>query len=211
MEIVIFFNNTFLCLFKNLIRILFMEDSLLLENKLRNFVRDVSLDRFKQSSQKDTFAIEEFGDWQERHVLHHWLALILISGKELRITFKVHFGLNDCSQIAAPLFGLKVDEIKNSQTKDFIKEYCNLSAGLIKKILEDQQIDVGISLPLVTRGFDEIFFEKRPKTDVIHDGWVINENNIKIFCTSQIDIFNKDTLAKISYEISEEEEEIEFL
>ena len=67
-----------------------MESSLA---KLKELVRQVSITRFKQSAQNDEYNLLEVPKSSEKTVFDHWMSLILISGKSLRITFKTHFNI----------------------------------------------------------------------------------------------------------------------
>ena len=178
--------------------------------RMRDLVRNVSIDRFRRAAQNENFILLESSK-VERQVYDHWMALILVSGKALRVTLKVHFNIKSSKKMASPIYGKSPEKLEVRQAKDFIKEFCNLSAGYIKKIFEDQSVDVGISLPLVIRGFDEVFFEKQQKESILEDKFRIETNGIGVLCTNIIEVFNQDVLNKIDINIEEEEEEIDFL
>ena len=61
-------------------------------NRMKDLVRNVSIDRFRRAAQNDDFILLESSK-TDRDVYDHWMALILVSGKALRITFKVHFNI----------------------------------------------------------------------------------------------------------------------
>ena len=166
---------------------------------------EINLDKIPCREKKMTPYEMMLSESQER------MLLILVSGKALRITFKVHFNIKSTKKMASPIYGKSPEKIEIRQAKDFIKEFCNLSAGYIKKIFEDQSLDVGISLPLVIRGFDEVFFERQIKKTIIEDSFRIENSGIGVVCTNIVEIFNQNLLDGIDINVEEEEEEIDFL
>ena len=90
--------------------------------KLKELVRQVSITRFKQSAQNDAYNLLEVPKSSEKTVFDHWMSLILISGKSLRVTFKTHFNIKTCRKIASPIYGKKPDDIAVRQAQDFVKE-----------------------------------------------------------------------------------------
>ena len=180
--------------------------------KLKELVRQVSITRFKQSSQNDEYNLLEVPKSSEKTVFDHWMSLILISGKSLRITFKTHFNIKTCRKIASPIYGKKPDDIAVRQAQDFVKEYGNLAAGFLKKIFEEQDVDVGISLPLVIRGFDEVFFDKTQDEAKLEDCWRIDNGSTSLVCTSLLEVYQPEIIQELDFTIEdEEEEEIDFL
>jgi len=180
--------------------------------KLKELVRQVSITRFKQSSQNDEYNLLEVPKSSEKTVFDHWMSLILISGKSLRITFKTHFNIKTCRKIASPIYGKKPDDIAVRQAQDFVKEYGNLAAGFLKKIFEEQDVDVGISLPLVIRGFDEVFFDKTQDDAKLEDCWRLDNGSTSLVCTSLLEVYQPEIIQELDFTIEEEEEEeIDFL
>ena len=178
--------------------------------RMKDLVRNVSIDRFRRAAQNDSYILLETSKLK-RDVYDHWMALILVSGKALRMTLKVHFNIKSSKKMASPIYGKTPEKLEVRQAKDFIKEFCNLSAGSIKKIFEDQSVDVGISLPLVIRGFDEVFFERQNKNSIIEDKFRIENGGVGVLCTNIVEVFNQSLLGDVDINIEEEEEEIDFL
>ena len=124
--------------------------------KIKSMIANVAISRLRSLCQREDFEIQEVSG--EEQVFAPWMSLILISGPQIRLTFKAYFKSKTAAAFAAPLFRLPVEQILVDQAIDFIREYCNLTAGGLKKALADAGLSTGISLPVVTRGFDEIFF-----------------------------------------------------
>ncbi len=87
-----------------------------------------------------------------------WLSLILIQGSGIRITFRSHYNRRPIAELAAPDLGISPEEVTEPLIKDFVREFCNLTAAQVKARLIKNGVDVVSSLPLTTRGIDELFF-----------------------------------------------------
>ncbi|MBF0361526.1 MAG: chemotaxis protein CheX [Oligoflexia bacterium] len=168
--------------------------------KLIQIARDVSLDRFSSHMGAQSAIIQDTEDGCINKIRSFHTSTIIISGKDIRMTFKIHFDSDTAIYFASRCF--KKDPTDYPQTKaiDFFKEYVNLVAGRIKKIFHGQNIPVGISLPIVTRGFDEIFFSGADKSDeYISNTWGIKENEEIVYCTCVVDSFNKQMVKELKY------------
>ena len=180
---------------------------------IRDIIRNSSLMRLKTHAACEDFDIID-ADVKDAKIYAPWMSLILVSGKAVRVTFKAHYMNKDAQYLAARVYGSKVDEVKKEQADDFIKEFCNLTAGLIKKSLEDATLSVGISLPLVTRGFDEIFFPVEGRKNTYMDAWELNYAEASILCSALIEVFDDSVLDKVrplELEDSDDDGEIDFL
>lgn len=95
--------------------------------------------------------------------LTNWMSMILIANSDFRIVVKIHYNDSDMQALAKSV--LKSDEIKitkktnvtTSYLEDFAKEFANLLGGSIKRSLDMCQFNNGLSLPLLVRGFDDLF------------------------------------------------------
>lgn len=182
---------------KNSYATLKIMDQKALIQSLNQLVRSASLARIQAVAKAPDFRVEELQS--KNKVLAHWMALILISGKSLRLTFKTHFMSADAKQLASKSYGKKPDELKLAQASDFIAEFCNLTAGKIKKTLEDQNISTGISLPLLTRGFDELFFPNEDAKTTFKDQWALTTPNepTQMSCSVLLQVYDFATLEKL--------------
>lgn len=75
-----------------------------------------------------------------------------------------------------------------NRTHDFIKEFNNLVGGALKLALDRQNLATGISLPVVTRGFDDIFSVKTDETFKYKHFWKIGLPNAYLTLVSAIQI-----------------------
>lgn len=145
-----------------------------------------------------------------------WAAIILVSGSDYRLTFKVHFSLIHAKQIAIdPKDGASAAlDSQNLNTKcfDYMKEFCNLYAGSLKRAFADSNVSMGISLPLLTRGFDEVFFPKADFKNTFEVFWDLTNQLGTVRCSLFIETLNVENLKKLNIKLdSSNEGEIDFL
>ncbi len=146
-----------------------------------------------------------------KRVLAHWMTLILVAGESLRVTFKAHFSTTAAQQLAQKSLNTDADVISSAQVKDFMKEYCNMTAGNLKNAFLNSQIEVGISLPLLTRGFDKVFFTTSYKQATLEGQWELTDGKSTVYCSATVEML-KDV--KIQGKLSTEDDssgDIEFL
>ena len=87
----------------------------------------------------------------------HWMALILLAGSGMRLTLKAFFEAATCRRVLSQVLRKPDSDIEYRLVADFMREFCNRTGGHIKRQLESTDNPIGLSLPLVTRGFDEVF------------------------------------------------------
>ena len=178
-----------------------MSDELDFE-KLKQEVRNVSLRRMKNHACDEGIELEEVKELEiDKSIVGQWLSLIFVSSSAVKMSFKTYYYTADANYFTSKALGLdSVDEISKDQVDDFIKEFCNLVAGAIKESLELGGTKSLISLPLVTRGQDYVFFEIR-KTDenpqVLTDIWDLTLNDHTITCRIVFEVWDKEAMNKI--------------
>ena len=103
--------------------------------------------------------------------------------------------------------GESADQISEKQAIDYFKEYGNLVAGHVITLFGESNIELGISLPLCTRGFYEVFSdytEYQYPVVSYSDFWELQVNGHAVFCSAQYEILNKKSLESlVDYEIAE--------
>ena len=192
----------------------------LIQEKIKELIRQASLEKIQSYAQIPDFQLQEYDvPLRPGQVLAHRLALVFISGKPIRITFKVHFNHKDTREIAFRLYGVSsLDRVTEKHVIDFIKEYCNLSGGYLKKLFENIRLGLGMSLPLCMRGFDEVYSDYGEVAAPLirfSDIWKLTYHHSSITCTSLVEILDLNALKDVTsielVENSEDSEEIEFL
>ncbi len=182
-----------------------------LKDKIKLLVRHAAEDRIRKHASQEDFTLVDIDDFQTGQVLGNWMALILITGSPLKITLKLHFSHKNIKKLIVPLYrAASPAGISDQQSMDFIKELCNLTAGYIEQAFEQKDISLGISLPLGTRGFYEVFADYTPSTSPIlkyNDIWSLKFEDMEILGTVMIEINDSHALENfMSYDIVEDED-----
>lgn len=122
-------------------------------------------------------------------VLGYWMSLVLASNPATRIIFKFNFETQSVLGIGKELFEkIGMENPSMEFIEDFAKEYCNLVAGSLKVIFEKQSIILGVSLPMVTKGFDEIFLANQIKKEFNYvDYWEITDGKYAFQMSLHVD------------------------
>ena len=192
-----------------------------IKEKLRELVHYASVSRLQVHTACSDVQFREMGpDFRPGRILANNMVFILVSSDALRITFKIHFNLEDGRHLAYRVFGGDDPEhITARQAIDYFKEYGNLVAGSIVTQFEKIDIGLGMSLPLCTRGFYEVFSdyaETEFPTGTYSDFWNLIVNDQSLCCSALIEILDKNRLQPlINLELIEPEncddEEMDFL
>lgn len=149
-------------------------------------IRDSSKTRLNYLSRQDTVEISEIS--AHPIVYSHWMAMILVSGPSVRIVFKTHFLTEAARQFAARPFGVAPEKLLKRQALGFLKEFCNLTAGHVKQSLSLSGVQVGVSLPTIARGFDEVYYPQR--SGERKDVWILStrEHSASFICSAHVEI-----------------------
>ena len=191
-----------------------------LKDKLKALVRHAALARLKRHSGSPEVETRELGcGFRPGRILASNMVFILVSGDALRLTFKVHFNIRTAKNLAFSIFGGdSPEDISEQQAVDYVKEYGNLVAGSVVTLLGENNIELGISLPLSTRGFYEVFSdysEKQHPVITCSDFWELKANGNEIHCSALLEILNRNALGDLpAYEIVDEADddgEMDFL
>jgi hypothetical protein len=193
----------------------------LIKNKVIELIRHASQARTCDHARQDTVELLDIMDsYRAGQVLGNWMSIILITGEAIRITLKLHFSNQDIRTVAYPIYGAASPAgVSDIQSMDFVKELCNLTAGYLVQIFESVGIPTGISLPLGTRGFYEVFADYQPNRYQLikcSDLFALQVSDIRIAGTAMIEISNASALEAIcSYEVGQgqnnDDEEFDFL
>lgn len=181
--------------------------------KVKEMVRQSAITRIGDHSRQDGFQLLELSDTRSAgEVLGNWMSIILVTGDAIRITLKLHFTYRDAKAISHFVYGEdSPDGVSDTKAVDFVKELSNLMAGYIVKSFESMSIPMGISLPLCTRGFYEVFADYVPTESPLircSDLWRLEHNDQAINGTVMIEISNPNALDAIcDYDISQDDSE----
>ncbi len=143
---------------------------------IRQFNRQVSLERFKSHSTNQNIEISELADMGSLGE-NSWRCGILWGNADVKGLIIVRFTTLNILAMSSDVFENTKDNLLFEYTKDFMKEYCNFYAGFIKGTFNNQDIDISLSLPIISNslsakaclgGLDD-------KTDV--DKWALKSSN----------------------------------
>lgn len=138
------------------------------------------------------------------------VANILIGNADLRMIFKIHFDYKSGEDLCRRY--LKSDQLSEKKIDDFFLENCNLIAGKTKQFLIDNNLNVGISIPVLTRGFDELFFSFPTNDDAYLEWhWDLRTDNKLIHCSLFVEIIGKIEIKDNNSNGESNEGEVEFL
>ena len=178
---------------------------------LLRLIRNISRDRIPRNGLPDEVLVHEISG--SPLVYSHWMSVILLTCSDLKITFKTHFKTRNAQLLAAPLFNLPSDRISTAQALDCMREYGNLTAGGVKHALLRNR-ELVLSLPILTRGFDEIFYADARPANTVYDRWRLAFRETEFICTVEIEASEEVDVAGWDAEDHPESEnamEIEYL
>lgn len=192
-----------------------------LKGKVLELIRYASLSRLKIHTASEEISVKELDSaFKPGRILASKMVFILVSGDVMRITFKAHFNTRDAARLAFRIFrGDSPDRISEKQAVDYFKEYGNLVAGSIAALLNSVGIEMGISLPLCTRGFYEIFSdytEKGLPIMTFSDFWKFEVGGHHIFCNALVEVMDIGRLERLigfkpEDEVKDDDGEMDFL
>ncbi len=139
-----------------------------------------------------------------------WLTLVLLSTENMHIILKTHFNFSTLRPILVKIFSNQEIDITMDMAESFMNEFSNLYGTKIRNELTSIGIPTGMSLPLLTRGFDNFFFEenfrvlKRQSENAINSdhyhlsgAWQFMTGVANIAFTVEIDIMSSKTYASL--------------
>ena len=162
--------------------------------QLRAFMREVSkvkLTELGRVADAEIVRIEI-----DRDVLAHFVAFILVTGDRLRITFRAHFNSGTAAQLLQQTVAGTSSQTEPAHSYELMKEYCNLCAGEIKRVLATNEYPCVVSLPLMIRGFDQIFEPISKERFVVDDRWVVRGAGLSFFCSARIEAQDSRDIAQ---------------
>ena len=166
--------------------------------KLASIASQVSIDKLQVAS-KNRLSLQLVDFEKERETVYSkWLAMILLCGPHLEVTFKVHYSTEVGRSFLAKATKRTVDEVVFEKVQDFFREYCNTFGGGFKAVLDSQNIVIGLSLPLSIRGSDEILFSRRKDYEKNVRFWKLKADDAEIICSFHVEILNENELVDLS-------------
>lgn len=100
-------------------------------------------------------------------------SVIFLYTRNTRITIKSFFHEGSTRDYLAKKLHRDKASISLDIIRDSMAEIGNLTAGTLKALLTGTGEDCGMSLPIVTEGFDEILYPYAAKSDQLFDAWAL--------------------------------------
>lgn len=139
------------------------------------------------------------------------VANILVGNTDLRFILKIHYNDFLGKKLLEKYSGVK--ESNPDKVDDLFLECCNLLGGRLKKSFEDINLNIGISIPVRTRGLDEFFFDRKDMDDLSHElMWEMSNGEDSFYMAVFIEVVNIVALEEINFEeiSTSEEDDVEF-
>jgi hypothetical protein len=139
------------------------------DNSILQLLRESNQSSFDTSNSQ--FTISPFYECKSRsQILHHRQSFILIAGADFRFTLRLFYSYAEIWSLLKFKFPKKLS-FEETSLQSFAKEFCNLWGGAVKRRLHDVGTNAGLSLPVSSRGFDELFHSKNKSTRLQAFDW----------------------------------------
>ena len=181
-------------------------DTSSVKDVLKQVIRSRVENTFGRASGLKDYKLQECAN-DDDYLYGHWMSLILVSGSAIRVILKVHFDTGTGRLILANKLKKRIEDIDDRIAMDHMREMCNLMAGSLKGAFNSAGIITGISIPLVTSGFDEAVFSDKIDPRKIHDVWRISWAEGEVVCSSVSDILAWNDFSELKVEIEQSADE----
>lgn len=132
---------------------------------------------------------------------------IVVAGPDLRLIFKIHY----THEIGNLLLGNAGSVANEGVIDDYFKESCNIAAGRLKSRFEGQGTLLGISIPIKTKAFDELFYSVQSGGEYITEWhWDLSRDDISVHVSVFVELLNPEFKISSSLEEVKVDEELEF-
>ena len=144
---------------------------------LNNFLATVARQRIERMIRGKKITIEPYRLQSENEIFGEYLSIIMLSSSAGAMYLKIHFNLDVAKVLAAGALEKNINEISQESALDFMKECSNGVCGFVRSLYESHQIIMGMSLPFITEGIDEVFFRKNRDSKIVANNWLLRLNS----------------------------------
>ena len=188
---------------------------------LKAALRDAAQNRLRSVIPGDSFKGEEM----ESHPIlteDDWMVKIIVESEDLVFTFRVYYTVDDARTFAQQKPAFKEKKISPFLCHDFVREYCNLTAGAVKIWLQSNYSalkdsgELVVNLPNQKPALTEPLLIKEDDEDEVFDFWVFSVGNAQILCSWDVlvhDWHGVSEMLKSTTSLSDNDDggEVEFL
>ena len=185
------------------------------KNSLLEVLRKVSLAQTNQYFESADVALETAPPNRALgQVLKRFIVTMLLTGSDIRLTFKVHFNPEQVRAFRLARGG-KAQDLTDKHLLDFMKELGNQIGGRASRVFQNNAIALGMSIPLCTRGIYEIYADYQEKNGVVvkfGDFWGLSGPFGILYFSCYVELMAADQFKVLEYiDEQSEEGELDFL
>lgn len=182
--------------------------------------RNASLQQTLQFTGCDSLQVQEMeGGFELGQVISQQMTLIVVSGAEISILFKIHFKNSECNHLRRIKFNdYSVEETATvTKTTDYMKELTNQICGRICRVFQRNNLTLGMCIPLSMRGFYELYADYAPSNGILKkfgQAWQICGEFGSLACTAYVEVADIKAVSNLQYvdeQVSNDDDELEFL
>ena len=132
-----------------------------------------------------------------KDISYNNLAMITLTGRGVNVTFKTYFEYSHCKDIIKEIY--KEEKYWNDLNfiEDYIKEFCNLFGGTLSGLANKDILELGKSIPMVLKGFDEIYFPTNKILSEMVFEWEFKKEQQKFMVRMELSALNLGEILKL--------------
>ena len=169
---------------------------------LKEALRDAASNRLKSVIPEDSFKPIEM----RSHAMlteDDWMVKIIVESEDLIFTFRVYYPVDDARTFALQKPAFKGKKISPFLCHDFIREYCNLTAGAVKIWLQSNYSalkecgELVVNLPNQKPAQTEPLAIKEDSEDEVFDVWVYGVGDAQMLCSWNVLVYDWDGVSEM--------------
>ena len=182
--------------------------------------RNASLVQARQFTGCDALELAEMeSDFVLGQVVSRQMILIVISGAEMRVLFKIHFNDSEGNYLRRKKFSDQStdEQVVAAKTLDYMKELTNQVCGRICRVFQLNDLSLGMCIPLNVHGFYELYTDYSVEDGMLKkfgEAWKIKGDFGSLVCTAYIEIMEPEAVTNLQHieeQKSNDDDELEFL
>ena len=132
------------------------------------------------------------------------MSIIMLWSSVGAIFLKIHFNFNVASMLASGGLEKPIEEVNRDIALDFMKECSNGVGGFVRSSFESNQLLMGMSLPFLAEGKDEVIFRKIRDSRAHCTAWHMQvEGAGEFYFTSEVCLLDPSNVSKIRPQLEE--------
>lgn len=156
-------------------------------NFLRDYLVNLSAIRMAKHCLPLNFESVNVETYEGKPIVEDEISLIMLWGESATIVLKTHYNLEVARKVASTAIGLQLAETSDEMVRAYMNEFNNLQGGFFRGILEEENLLIGMSLPFVARGSDELLYFNNRDDRYIYTKWILKSSDGHEFkCSSEI-------------------------